>query len=123
MKYLIVWRVLSLAGLFGLIFLILGWNGWLTPVQKIPRSIELIILLVPLLLLVRGILHGRYSTHVKAAFPVGILYFVLGVWYSLTPKEEIYGYLLVALSFMLYLGGFLYARTIMKYEKNEANAL
>jgi len=121
MKYLIIWRVLTLIGLFGLMLLILAWNGWLTPIQKIPRSIELFILLVPLLLLVRGILHGRYSTHVKAAFPAGILYFILGVWYALTPEEEIYGYLLILFSFMLYLGGFLYARTIMKHEKEALN--
>ncbi|MEE9351053.1 MAG: DUF2069 domain-containing protein [Thiotrichaceae bacterium] len=116
MKYLIIWRILAITGLLGLIFLIIAWNGWLSPVQKIPRSIELLILLTPLLFFVRGILNGRYSTHVAVAFP-GIIYFVLGVWYAFTPKEEIYGYLMILLSCMLYLGGFLYARTLMKRDK------
>ncbi len=120
MKYLIIWRILTIAGLLGLIFLIIGWNGWLSPIQKIPRSIELFILLIPLLFLVRGIFHGRYSTHVKATFP-SIIYFILGVWYAFTPKEEVYGYLLILFSFMLYLGGFLYARTIMKRDKEALN--
>ncbi|MEE9302790.1 MAG: DUF2069 domain-containing protein [Thiotrichaceae bacterium] len=120
MRYIIVWRTLAITGLLGLIFLIILWNGWLSPIQKIPRSLELLILLTPLLFFVRGILNGTYSTHVKTVFP-GILYFVLGVWYALTPKEEIYGYLLIIFSFMLYLGGFLYARTIMKRDKEIQN--
>ncbi len=116
MNYLILWRILAISGLFGLIFLIILWNGWLSPIQVIPRSIELLILLTPLLFFVRGLLNGNYSTHVNAAFPA-LLYFLLGVWYALTPGEEVYGYLLVIFSFMLYLGGFLFARTIMKRDK------
>ena len=121
MKYLLVWRMLAITGLLGLIFLIILWNGWLTPVQQIPRSIELFVLLVPLLFFVRGLLNGNYSTHVNVAFPA-LVYFLLGVWYALTPLEEVYGYLLISFSFMLYLGGFLYARTIMKRDKARLDA-
>ena len=122
MKYLVIWRIFSIIGLLGMIFLILAWNGWLSQIQKIPRSLEMLVLLVPLLLFVRGILYGRYSTHVKAAI-TAILYFLLGAWYSFTPQEEGYGYLLVLFSFMLYLGGFLYARTIMKRDKSIEEAM
>lgn len=116
MKYLMIWRSLTLVGLLGMILLIVVWNGWLSPIQKIPRSLEMIILLTPLLFFVRGVLYGRYSAHVKVTFPA-ILYFILGVWYAFTPQEEIYGYLMTLLSLLLYLGGFLYARVIMKDEK------
>ena len=118
MKYIIIWRVMTIMGLLGLIALIIIWNGWLSPVQKIPKALEMIILVGPLLFFVRGVLHGNYNTHVKIAFP-GIIYFVLGVWYAFTPKEEIYGYLLILFSLFSYLGGFLYARTIMKHDKEE----
>lgn len=116
MKYLLIWRISALTGLLGLILLIILWNGWISPVQTLPRSLELFILLVPLLFFVRGLLNGNYSTHVYVAFPA-LVYFLLGVWYALTPQEEIYGYLLILFSFMLYLGGFMYARTIMKRDK------
>lgn len=118
MKYLMLWRVMALTGLLGLIFLIIAWNGWLSPVQKIPRSLEMLVLLTPLLFFVRGLLNATYSTHVKAAFPA-LFYFLLGVWYALTPQEERYGYLMILLSCLLYLGSFLYARTIMKRDKGE----
>jgi uncharacterized membrane protein len=109
---------MALLGLLGLIFLVIVWNGWLSPIQQIPRSLEMIVSVSPLLFFVRGLLYGRYSTHVQVAFPA-IIYLIIGTWYSLTPKEEIYGYLLIIFSFMLYLGGFLYARTIMKHEKEQ----
>ena len=116
MKYLMIWRSLTLVGLLGMILLVVVWNGWLSPVQKIPRSLEMLILLTPLLFFVRGLLYGRYSAHVKVTFPA-ILYFILGVWYAFTPQEEIYGYLMTLFSLLLYFGGFLYARAIMKDEK------
>lgn len=123
MKYLPLWHAMALFGLFGMILLLVVWNGWLSPIQRIPRSLEMIALVGPLLFFVRGLLHGRYSTHVQVAFP-GIIYFIIGVWYALTPQEEVYGYLLIAFSLMLYLGGFLYARTMMKNdkEKQESNS-
>ncbi len=121
MKYLRVWRAFTIIGLLGMVLLVVVWNGWLSPVQNIPRSIEILILLSPLLFFVRGVLYGRYSTHVKVTFPA-ILYFILGVWYALTPQEEIYGYLMLLFSLMLYFGGFLYARAIMIEDKKSKEA-
>ncbi|HPE61109.1 MAG TPA: DUF2069 domain-containing protein [Thiolinea sp.] len=102
-------RTLAITGMLGLIFLIVLWNGWLDPQQQIPRSIELLIMLFPLLFLVRGILGGRAPTHVHATL-ISLLYFSIGIWFAFTPGEEPYGYLMSALSIMLYLGGFFGAK-------------
>ena len=108
-KLLWLWRSCAVGGLLGLIALILLWNGWLTPVQQFPRSLELLILLAPLLWLLRGILQGRNSSHVYAIL-VSLLYATLGAWYAFTPQEEPYGWLMIVLSAILYVGGFMSAK-------------
>ncbi len=55
MNKLALWRNLTLVGLLGLMALIVLWNVWLAPVQHVPRWFEVLVLLAPLLLLVRGI--------------------------------------------------------------------
>jgi uncharacterized membrane protein len=119
MNTLKIWQGMAIIGLIGLILLIILWNGWLTPVQTIPRSIEMLIMLAPLLLFLRGTLHGRYNTHVIITFPA-MFYLLIGFWYVFTPQEEIYGYLMMLFSLLLYTGGFMYARTIMKRDKAQA---
>ena len=112
------WQWLTTLSLLGLIVLITLWNGWLTPVQHIPRSIELLMLLAPLLFFVRGILNKRYDSYVQVTFPA-LFYFLLGIWYSLTPQEVGYGILMTLLGLGLYLGGFFSARTLMKQDKEK----
>jgi len=107
---------LTTTSLIGLIVLIVVWNGWLTPVQHIPRSIELLLLLAPLLFFVRGILHKRYNSYVQVTFPA-LFYFLLGIWYALTPQEVGYGISMTLLGLCLYLGGFFSARTLMEQDK------
>jgi len=110
------WQWLTTLSLLGLILLIVLWNSWLTPVQHIPRSIELLLLLTPLLFFLRGILHKRYDSYVQVTFPA-LFYFLLGIWYALTPQEVGYGIGMTLLGLCLYLGGFFSARTIMKHDK------
>jgi uncharacterized membrane protein len=110
------WQWLATLSLLGLILLIVLWNGWLTPVQHIPRSIEFLLLLPPLLLFLRGILHKRYDSYVQVTFPA-LFYFLLGIWYALTPQEVGYGICMTLLGLCLYLGGFFSARTIMQQDK------
>ncbi len=119
MKWLPLWRVLSVGGLVGLIFWIILWNGWLTPVQKMPRWLELLILLAPLLYLVRGIFHGRIATSVHAVL-ISLLYAILGVWFALSPPEEIYGYVMLVFSISLYAGSFMTAKIQGRKAKEEA---
>jgi uncharacterized membrane protein len=120
MKLLMLWRTLAIVGLLGLIFWVILWNGWLTPVQRVPRWLELLLLLAPLMFLVRGILHGRIATHVHAVL-ISLLYATLGAWYAVAPPEQWYGYLLLAFSVCLYAGGFMTAKVLGKQAK-EAQA-
>lgn len=110
---LMVWRSLTMTGLFGLIGLIIIWNGWLTPVQALPRSLEVLLLITPLLIPLGGILSGRIREHVHATL-YALLYVTLGIWHSFLPQEEVYGYLIVLFSIALYAGGFMTARTLGK---------
>lgn len=104
-------RGCAIGGLFGLIGLIALWNGWLTPVQQVPLWLELLIFILPLALLIRGILLGIPLTHVYATM-VSLIYMIFGCWYSFTPQEEIYGYLMLGLAVMLYIGGFFGAKLL-----------
>ncbi len=108
-----VWwvRGCAIGGLFGLIGLIAAWNGWLAPVQEVQLWLEMLIFILPLALLIRGILRGHPVTHVYATM-VALLYMIFGCWYAFTPQEEIYGYLMLLLAVMLYIGGFFGAKLL-----------
>ncbi len=114
-----VWRLVASIGLLGLIFLIIAWNGWLTPVQHVPRWIELLLLLTPLMLLVRGIFHGWGTVYVYSIL-VSLLYATLGAWYAIAPLEQFYGYGLLGFSVLLYLGSFMGAKVLGKMSKSKA---
>ena len=113
MKNLMFWRITTLVGLFGTMALIIIWNGWLTPVQSINRGIEIAIFEFPLLFFVRGIINADREKHIALTL-LSLVYFFLGIWFIFTPQEHIYGYLMTALSFCLYLGSFFYVRILDK---------
>lgn len=74
-----LWRIVALGSYFGLLTLLVAWTVWLAPPLVLPRSLVLIVLVGPLLLPLRGILHGRTKAH----FGVGLLaifYFVVGIF-------------------------------------------
>lgn len=122
MKYLWLWKGLGITGLLGLILLITIWNGWLTPYQQIPRSIELVLLLTPLMFLVRGMLRGNAKTNVYGIL-WSLFYASLGVWYITSEMEQGYGIGLTAFSVLMYIGSFLTARTLGQfYKKQQAEA-
>lgn len=102
--------ILTLASLVGLLITIIVWNGWLTPNQQMPRSLEIAIFCVPLLLFIRGVLYGKRGTHV-ALMVVAFFYFLTGVWHIVEPSERIYGIVMTILSLGLYLGGYFYAKS------------
>ena len=108
-----LWRVLTLISLFGLMVLIIVWNGWLTPVQYLNRGLEIAILEFPLLFFVRGIIDGNREKHIATTL-LSLVYFFIGVWFIFAPEESLYGYLMTLLSIGLYLGSFLYVRTLDK---------
>lgn len=108
-NWLWVWRGSALLGLLGLIALIILWNGWLSTTQQFPRSLEILILLLPLMPLIRGIIRGSNRSHVFSIL-VALLYATLGVSYLFSPQEEIYGWLMLLASSLLYIGGFMSAK-------------
>ena len=119
MNNLRIWKIVTNISLLGLIALIIIWNGWLSPVQHIPKSLEMILLLAPLLFFMRGILHERYNSYVQVTFPA-LFYFLLGIWYAVSPQEMAYGLIMTLFSTLLYLGGFFSARQLMKQDKKQS---
>lgn len=69
---------LALATYLGLIGLLLFWLIWLDPLPPGARSPALLLLLGPLLLPLRGILHGRRYTMAWSSMLI-LLYFLHGV--------------------------------------------
>lgn len=118
MDITVLWRTLAAIGVLGLIVLSVLWNGWLTPVQQFPRSIEIAILTVPLLFFVRGILYGRRDTFIAVTL-LSFPYALLGIWYIFSKEESLYGYLMLALSLCLFFGSLLNVWVLDKRDKLE----
>lgn len=100
----------ALGGYFGLLALLLLWNIWLAPSRYFPVALTLLVLVVPLLFPLRGLLHGRVSTHIWAGL-LALLYFVHGVGEAVSnPQARGLGALEVVFSVILFAGAMLYAR-------------
>ena len=116
----VFWRFLAASGILGLIILIVLWNGWLTPVQNVPRSIEITLLVAPLLFFVRGVLHGKRDTFI-AVMLLSFPYVLMGIWYVFSAQESIYGYLLMLFSLCLFFGSLLNVWILDKRHKQTLN--
>ena len=116
----VFWRFLAAIGILGLIILIVLWNGWLTPVQTVPRSIEIALLVAPLLFFVRGVLHGKRDTFI-AVMLLSFPYVLMGIWYVFSAQESIYGYLLMLFSLCLFFGSLLNVWILDKRHKETLN--
>lgn len=73
-----VCRALALAAHLALLALVLNWHTWLAPPAQAPISLMLALVAIPLLLPLRGLLHGRAYTHAWTSF-LALPYFALGV--------------------------------------------
>jgi len=103
-------RWLTLAGLTGLLGLIVAWNAWIAPSQIFPVALVLLIQGMPLLLPLHGLLHGRPYTHAWTAF-LSLAYFAFGIMEAYSnPPERPYALLMVLFSLMLFAGCIVYAR-------------
>ena len=110
-RHAAIGRKLTLVGYFGLLILILNWFTWLSPPERVPRSIVLAALTIPLLFPLRGIIHSRRYTHQWIGF-LSMLYFIIGVdvWYNHQALEKYLGASMVVLSLILMIGSSMYAR-------------
>jgi uncharacterized membrane protein len=120
MDITVFWRALAITGIIGLLILIVLWNGWLTPVQQFPRSIEIAILSIPLLFFVRGVLHGKRDTFIAATL-LSFPYALIGIWYIFSSQESIYGYAMTLLSLCLFFGSLLNVWVLDKRWKEKQN--
>lgn len=101
--------LLAMLGWFSL-FALLCFNIIMTQNgSELPRSIQLLILPGPLLIFLKGMLHGKPKTHLFASI-AALVYFSLGVSTAIDAGSRSYGLLLVLCSVLLFTGGVLYAR-------------
>ena len=103
-------RYIALYSYLGLIAWILLWNV-LSPSTTYPVSLILILLLAPLLVLMRGILHANRYTHAWASM-ISLFYFALGVSDAYAdPSNRIYGIGLIILGLLWFAGSIAYIRS------------
>ena len=102
-------RWLTLAGYFGLFFLILIWTSLIDPPRHLPRSLALLVLLLPLLAPLRGLLHGRPRTHAWTSL-LALLYVVIGIALAAVAADRLYGLSMLGLALILFSGCLLYVR-------------
>ena len=107
---------LAAFGIISLILLIVIWNGWLSPVQNFPRSIEIAVLVAPLLFFVRGVLHGQRDVFIIVMM-ISFIYMLIGIWYSYSVEEKPYGYLMLIFSLCLFFGSLLNVWILDKRDK------
>ena len=109
MKALRYSYLLSVLSLLGMMALVIVWNGWLAKIQTVPRSFEIAVFCIPIVLFLRGILNGKRAMHV-ALMVLAFFYFMAGISFVVTPEERAYGIVMTVLSLGMYLGGYYYAK-------------
>jgi uncharacterized membrane protein len=103
-------RVLTLVGYFGLLLLVMLWPTWLSPPQRVPVAMVLLVLVTPLLLPLRGLLAGKVYTHAWTGF-VALGYFTVGsVEAYADPAARMVALGTVVFSLLLFTGSQLYVR-------------
>ena len=110
-RHAAIGRAITLIGYFGLLALIVNWFTWIAPPERVPRSLVLAALAIPLLFPLRGIIHARRYTHQWIGF-LSMLYFIIGVdiGYNHRGTEQWLGVSMVVLSLLLTIGSSMYAR-------------
>ncbi|EHQ51615.1 hypothetical protein ECTPHS_02916 [Ectothiorhodospira sp. PHS-1] len=104
---------LALAGHLGLFGLIFIWTLWIAPPEQFPRAILLVLLLGPLLLPLRGLLHARPQTHIWTSL-LSLPYILIGSALAAAGEQRLYGVLMVLLSLALFAGCVGFAQTMKK---------
>lgn len=99
---------IALSGYFALLTLVTAWITVLAPPQQFPIALLLIVAAVPLLLPLRGLLHGRPSSANWAAY-LSMPYFIHGVMETAAnPGLRWLGALEILSSMWLFVGAGLY---------------
>ena len=101
---------LTVVSHLGLLALLIVWNVWLYPPTIFPVAAVLLFYIGPLLIPLRGILHGRLYTHAWTHF-LALFYFTVGVMIAAANIEERwYAIAQVVLSITLFMGSMMFVR-------------
>lgn len=100
----------AMSGYFGLLLLLGLWITLLSPPKEMPISLALIVFVGPLLLFLRGLLHGRPKQFVIAPL-LSLLYMLHGIVDAYGKAEQQWLPVLeVLFCVMFYFGGLFFAR-------------
>jgi uncharacterized membrane protein len=103
-------RGAALVAYFSLLALLIAWYGWLAPSERLPRSVMLLVSGLPLLLLVRGVIHGRIKSHALASL-LSLAYLAHGIVEAYSNEiAKPLALIEIALAVCLYLSAAFYAR-------------
>ncbi len=106
-------RTLTLSAYFNLLILVTVWHAWLYPSAYFPVALVLLVTAVPLLLPLRGLLHGRPASHLWTSFLM-LLYFMHGVVEATAnPVQRFPALLEVLFSLLVFLAAAFYTRWAM----------
>ena len=99
---------LAQVGYFGLFALLMLWNTVLTPATHFPVALMLLITVTPLLLPLRGFLHGNPKSCAWMAY-ISLIYFIHGsVETYVNSNGRLYPTLETLFGLMLFFGATLY---------------
>lgn len=100
---------LALTGYVGLFSLLMLWNTLISPPEKLPVALVLIITVSPLLLPLRGFIKGNLKSCSWMAY-LSMPYFIHGSIETYARTERLLPSLEVLFSLMLFLGATLFVR-------------
>jgi len=113
---------LALIGYFGLFVLLSVWTVYLAPPTIFPISIVLLFYVGPLLIPLRGLLHGKLYTHAWVHF-MALFYFTVGVMVAAGNAEERnYALAQVVLSILMFIGSMMYVRVKAREVKQQESS-
>ncbi len=105
--------MVAVAGYLALLALVVSWHAWLYPSRYFPTALVLLVTAVPMLPLLRGLLHGRPRSHLWASFLM-LLYFLHGVVEAYAnPLQRLPALAEVALSLIVFISAALFTRWTM----------
>jgi len=108
---------MTLIGYFGLLILLSSWIIYFSPPQNSAISMTLLFTLTPLLIALRGLLHGKRYTFAWSSMLI-LLYFLHGVvegWANENEKIQILAIIEIIFSVVFFIGAIMY----VKYKSRE----
>ncbi len=108
---------MTLTGYFGLLILLSSWIIYFNPPQNSAISMTLLFTLTPLLIALRGLLHGKRYTFAWSSMLI-LLYFSHGVvegWANENEKIQILAIIEIIFSVIFFIGAIMY----VKYKSRE----